>query len=173
MSANTTTASILIKEGALLPLGLVFETEPFLPGWRAVQNLDGHGVSRKIAGAQWNFFFLAGAISATVLGRDRPATMRRAVKAILARLPSRKYNALQIAKVVPRSFLGIPYLRVSAHSRHIQEGMYLVPVQDFRIRDATITPPAPAPAIALVHDEEKTHSQNGAATPQEAIISNS
>src|SRR5580658_8594373 len=173
MSANITSATIFIREDALLPAGLGFETEAFLPGWRAVQNLDSHGVSRKIVGAKWNFFFLAGAISATVLGRDRPATMRRAVKVILARLPSRNYNALQIAKVVPRSFLGIPYLRVSAHFRHIQEGMYLVPVQDFRIRDATITLPAPVPAIALVHDEGKTHSQNGAATPQEAITSNS
>jgi hypothetical protein len=173
MSANTTSATILIREDALLPPGLGLDTEAFLPGWRAVQNLDGHGVSRKIAGAKWNFFFLAGAISATVLGRDRPATIRRAVKVILARLPSQNYNALQIAKVVPGSFLGIPYVRVSAHSRHIQEGIYLVPMQDFRLRDATITLPAPVSAIALVHDEEKAHSQNGAAAPQEAIISNS
>ena len=173
MSANITSATIFIREDALLPAGLGFETEAFLPGWRAVQNLDSHGVSRKIAGAKWNFFFLAGAISATVLGRDRPATMRRAIKLILAKQPSQKYNALQIAKAVPKSFLGIPYVRVSAYSRHIQEGIYLVPMQDFRLRDATITLPAPVSAIALVHDEEKAHSQNGAAAPQEAIISNS
>jgi hypothetical protein len=172
MSANNTSATIFIREDALLPAGLVLETETFLPGWRAVQNLDGHGVSQKIAGARWNFFFLAGAISATVLGRKGVATMRRAVKLILAKQPSQNYNALQIAKVDPRSFLGIPYLRVSAHSRHIQEGMYLVPSPDFRIREAAVLPTALGLAITLGHDE-KAHPQNAAATPNEAIISNS
>jgi hypothetical protein len=172
MSANTTSATILIREDVLLPAGLVLGTETFLPGWRAVQNLDGHGVSRKIAGAQWNFFFLAGAISATVLGREGPATLRRAVKLILSKLPSQNYNALQITKVVPRSFLGIPYVRVSAHSRHIQEGMYLVRAQDFHIRGAAVEPRAPVPAIALGKDE-KAHSQTVAAKPHEALLSNS
>jgi hypothetical protein len=172
MSANATSATILIREDALLPAGLVLETEAFLPGWRAVQNLDGHGVSRKIAGAKWNFFFLAGAISATVLGRDRPATMRRALKLILAKQPSQNYNALQIAKVVPKSFLGIPYVRVSAYSRHIQEGIYLVPAPDFRIRDAAFVPPAPVKALALGH-EEKAHPQNAAETPRETVVANS
>jgi hypothetical protein len=172
MSPNTTSATILIREGALLPAGLVLDTEAFLPGWRAVQNLDGHGVSRKIAEAKWNFFFLAGAISATAIGREGPATLRRAIKLILAKQPSRKYNALQIAKAVPKSFLGIPYVRVSANSRHIQEGMYLVPAQDFRVRDAVVVPPAHAQALASGH-EEKAQPQNAAETPRETVVANS
>jgi hypothetical protein len=172
MSANATSATILIREDALLPPGLGLDTEAFLPGWRAVQNLDGHGVSRKIVGAKWNFFFLAGAISATVLGRDRPATMRRALKLILAKLPSQNYNALQITKIAPGNFLGIPYLRVAVHSRHIQEGVYLVPAPDFRIRDAAFVPPAPVQAQALGH-EEKAHPQNAAETPRETVVANS
>jgi hypothetical protein len=172
MSANTTSATILIKENALLPAGLGLETEAFLPGWRAVRNLDGHGVSRKIASAQWNFFFLAGAISVVVIGRDGPATRRRGVKLILAKLPSQNYNALQITKVVQGSFLGIPYVRVSAHSRHIQEGMYLVSTPDFRLRDAVVAPPAPAPALASDLDE-KAHSLSAAAAQHGAVSSKS
>jgi hypothetical protein len=172
MSANTTSATILIREDALLPADLVFETEAFLPGWRAVQNLDGHGVSRKIAGAQWNFFFLAGAISATAFGRAAPATLRRAIKLILAKLPGQKYNALQITKVAPGNFLGIPYLRVSVHSRHIQEGIYLVPSPDFRIRYAAVVPPVPKLALALGHAEE-AQPQNAAETPHETVVAKS
>jgi hypothetical protein len=172
MSANTTSPTILIREDALLPAGLGLETEAFLPGWRAVQNLDGHGVSPKIAGAQWNFFFLAGAISAKVFGREGPATLRRAVKLILTKLPSQKYNALQITKVAPGKFLGIPYLRVSVHSRHIQEGIYLVPAPDFRIRDAAVVLPVPVQALPLGH-EEKAHPQNAAAAQHETVIANS
>jgi hypothetical protein len=45
----------------------------------------------------------------------------------------------------------VPYLSVSAHSRHIQEGMYLVPAEDVRVMDAANT--APAPAAAMVFGE--------------------
>jgi hypothetical protein len=172
MSSNTTSPTILIRENALLPTGLVLETEAFLPGWRAVRNLNGHGVSRKIAGAKWNFFFLAGAIRTTVLGREGLGTLRRAVKRVLAKQRGHSYNALQIARVVPKSFLGIPYVSVSAHSRHIQESMYLVPVEDFRMRDAAATPPAAASAIVLV-DDEKAHPEKAATVPQEELILNS
>jgi hypothetical protein len=172
MSANTTSATILIKENALLPAGLGLETETFLPGWRAVRNLDGHGVSRKVGSAQWNFFFLAGAVRATAIGREGPATLRRAVRLILAKLPSQNYNALQITKVVPGSFLGIPYLRVSVHSRHIQEGIYLVPAPDFRIRGTAVVPAVPVQAPDLGQGE-KAHTQDAAAEPHETVIANS
>ena len=34
--------TVLIKEGMLLPETLVFESEPYLPGWRSVTGLDGY-----------------------------------------------------------------------------------------------------------------------------------
>lgn len=172
MSANSTSATVFIRENALLPAGLVFESEALLPGWRAVQGLDGNGVAHKIAGAKWNFFFLAGAIRTTVLGGKGPGTLRRAVKRVLAKRPGQSFNSLQITKFVSRRFLGIPYVSVSAHSRHIQEGRYLVPVEDFRIRDVAVIPPTPVPTIVLGNDEE-AHLETAATTPHKAMISNS
>jgi hypothetical protein len=151
MSANNLSATILIRENTLLPSGLVLETEAFLPGWRAVQNLDGRGVANKIEDAKWNFFFLAGAIRTTVIGREGLATFRRAIHRILAKQQARGFNSLEITKVVSRRFLGVPYLSISAHSRHIQEGMYLVPAEDVRVMDTADT--APAPTAAMVFGE--------------------
>lgn len=151
MSANNISATILIRENTLLPAGLVLVSAAFLPGWRAVQNLDGRGVANKIEDAKWNFFFLAGAIKTTVIGREGPATLRRAIHRILAKQRARGFNALEITKVVSRRFLGVPYLSISAHSRHIQEGMYLVPAEDVRVMH---TPDAaPAPGAAMVFGE--------------------
>jgi len=39
--------TILIKEGALLPETMRFESESCLPGWRLVKDLDGRGLDRK------------------------------------------------------------------------------------------------------------------------------
>jgi hypothetical protein len=151
MSANNISATIFIRENTLLPAGLVLETEAFLPGWRAVQNLDGRGVANKIEDAKWNFFFLAGAIRTTVFGREGLATLRRAFHRILVKQQARGFNSLEITKVVSRHFLGVPYLSISAHSRHIQEGMYLVPAEDARVMDTTDS--AAAPAAAMVFGE--------------------
>jgi hypothetical protein len=63
--------TILIREGTPLPENLSIESEAFLPGWRVVKNLDRSALARNIEGANWNFFYLAGAMRATVLGRDR------------------------------------------------------------------------------------------------------
>jgi len=151
MSANNISATILIRENTLLPSGSVLETEAFLPGWRAVENLDGGGVANKIEDAKWNFFFLAGAIRTTVIGREGPATLRRAIQRILAKQQARGFNSIEITKVVSRRFLGVPFLSISAHSRHIQESMYLVPAEDVGVMDAANT--APAPAAAMVFGE--------------------
>src|SRR2546429_5107408 len=80
MSANNTSGTILIGEGTLLPAGLAVESEVFLHGWRVIKKPDRSTLTRNIEGANWTFFYLAGEIGATVLGRDRPGTLRRAVK---------------------------------------------------------------------------------------------
>jgi hypothetical protein len=130
------TGIILINEGALLPPGAAIETEPFLPGWRAVKNLDRTALTQNIKAAHWTFFYLAGDIRATVLGSNRPATIRKAAKRALARQDGRIYNALEITSVEAKNFLGIPYVSVIAHSRHIQQDLCLVPVKTFASRIA-------------------------------------
>src|SRR6266446_2106323 len=128
------TITIFIKEDTPLPANLPIESEAFLPGWRVVKNLDRSALARNIEGANWNFFYLAGEIRATVLGRDRSGTLRRAVKCVLAKQEGQKFNSLEITKVVSKRFLGIPFMSVTAHSRHIQQGIGLVPAMDFVLR---------------------------------------
>ena len=123
--------AILIREDTPLPVNLSIESEAFLPGWRVVKNLDRSTLARSIEGANWSFFYLAGETRATVLGRDRLGTLRRAVKRVLAKQEGQKFNSLELTKVAAKRFLGIPFMSVTAHSRHIQEGIALVPAKDF------------------------------------------
>jgi hypothetical protein len=50
---------------------------------------------------------------------------------MLARLTPDKFNSLQITRVASKRFLGVPYVRVSACSRHIQESLFLFRDKDF------------------------------------------
>jgi hypothetical protein len=123
--------TIFLRESTPLPASLTIESEAFLPGWRVIRNLDRSALARNIEAAKWYFFYLAGEMRTTVLGRDRPGTLRRALKRILAKRDEEKFNSLEITEVVSRRFLGIPFTSFTAHSRHIQERIALIPAKDF------------------------------------------
>ena len=117
--------TILIEGGALLPDSLRFESEPYSKGWRLVKNLDGYGLDRKIRQAGWTLFYMAAEMKASVFGFGGEKALRRAVNRVLAKLKSETSNCLAITQVAAKRFLGLPYVTVSAHSRHIQESMFL------------------------------------------------
>jgi hypothetical protein len=126
---NNTSRTILIRENTLLPAGLAVESEAFLPGWRVVKNLDRYGLGQKIEEAKWYFFYLAGEIRTIALGREGLGTLRRAVKRILVKREEQGFNSLEITKVASKRFLGISFMSVTAHFRHIQQGICLVPAK--------------------------------------------
>jgi hypothetical protein len=153
MLATKMSGTIFIRENTLLPAGLAIESEAFLPGWRAIKNLDGFALARKIEGTNWNFFYLAGEIKAAVLGRDRLGTLHRAVKRVLAK-QEKQFNSLEM-RVVSKRFLGIPYISVAANSRHIQQGSCLVPTKDLDLRIPTAVAPETGPGSGREpHHEE-------------------
>ena len=125
MAEKINTGTILIKEGTLLPEGLQLESEPYLKGWRLVKNLDSSGLDRKFCEARWDFFYMAEEVNAVVFGFDLEKMTRRAVKRMIASMKSDEFNCLEIARVAAKRFLGLPYVTVAAHPRHIQESMFL------------------------------------------------
>jgi hypothetical protein len=125
MAETINTGSILFKDETLLSDALRFDSEPCATGWRLVKDLDGYALNRIIHDAGWSFFCIAGEIKSSVFGFEGPKTVRRAVKRMLARLTPDKFNSLQITRVASKRFLGVPYVRVSACSRHIQESLFL------------------------------------------------
>ena len=159
MLATNKSGTILIRDNTPLPAGMAIERDVFLPGWKAVKDLDGYQLGRKIEGAKWNFFYLAGEIRVTVLGGSSK-TLRRAVKRVLAK-QEKQFNSFEIASVVSKRFLGIPFMSVVAHSRHIQQSTRLVPAKDF-----VLEKPVPG--------SQESKRQVEAATKQyTALISNS
>jgi hypothetical protein len=120
--------AVLIKDGTLLPETLQIETEPCVPGWRLVKDLNGYALDRKVDAAGWTFFCLAGEIGTIAFGTDEQSMLPRAIKRILADPRSKPFNSLEITRVAYKRLLGLPYLSVGAQSRHVQEAMVLLSV---------------------------------------------
>ena len=117
--------AILLKEGALLPEYLQLEGEPYSKGWKLLKNRNASGLDRKIREAGWTFFFMANEVNATAIGSDLEKTTRRAVKKVTTQMKSDRLNYIEITHVARKRFLGLPYIAVSAHPRHVQESMFL------------------------------------------------
>ena len=133
------TGSILVREDTVFPPSVSVESEAFLSGWKLVRTLDGHGLARIIAKASWNFFYLAGEIRASAFGRGG-SSLLKAVKRILVKREGQSYNSLEITEVTAKRFLGVPWISVKATSRHIQEGIGLIPTKDFVLRNPAWAP---------------------------------
>jgi hypothetical protein len=117
--------TVLFKAGTVLPDGLTFDSEPYSPGWRSIEALDGYAIDRKVPEVGWTFFFMAGESRTSAVGGQGPRTVRRAIKKILAALKSETSNSVEITGVVFKTFLGVPYATVSFHSRNLQKGIFL------------------------------------------------
>lgn len=114
--------SIRIEGRTHLPNSMRLPSGPDSSGWAT---LDGArpAFEKEVQEAGWTFFFMAGEIKATVFGFDKEKTRRTALKRLLANVKSHHCNAIEIGQVVDKTFLGVPYVSVSAHARHLQKGL--------------------------------------------------
>ena len=62
-------------------------------------------------------------------------SLRGGVKRLLAQARLQRFNCLEVTHVLKRRFLGIPYVSIAAHSRHIQQGCQIHSIEQ-RAQDA-------------------------------------
>jgi hypothetical protein len=128
-SREITSTTLLIADGTPLPESLVLQTHPYSKGWSLIQTVNSPDLDRRIRTAGWHFFYLASAIKATVFGFARQPTIRRAMKRLIREVDSGQYNCFQVEDIRTGSFLGLPFVSISARPRHIQQSNVLLPTR--------------------------------------------
>jgi hypothetical protein len=111
---------VLVEKGTILPEPIRLETDSTGSGWARVAS-DGnvHELEQKIDAAGWTFSYLAGAIRASAFGFDRQGRIHGALRRLFRTAKRQNCNCLEIDDIEMHSFLGVPYVSVSAHSRQI------------------------------------------------------
>ena len=116
--------ALLIAPGTSLPPGWLLENGSVASGWSRVANtFDRFKLDKELRVTGWALLFMAGAITVTAFGLRRPRMLDAALTRLIAAVRLERCNCLEIDDIGVRSFLGIPYVRISAHPRHIQKGM--------------------------------------------------
>ena len=117
--------TVLMQTGTVMPESVWVEKGSYFRGWEVIKNLDGDSLDRNLRKSNWNFFFIAGSIHAISWGSGNGITARRTAIRALAKTKVKKFNCFEITEVTFRRFLGIPYVSVVGHSRHVQEDRVL------------------------------------------------
>lgn len=121
MSNQIQTGTMLVQQLAILQ-ALGIESEPYARNWRSLGVLESSGLDRTVRAAGWKLFFMADELRAIVPAWGGQKTLGRGVKRLLARARLQHFNCLEVTQIGRKRFLGIPYLSMAAHSRHIQQG---------------------------------------------------
>jgi hypothetical protein len=123
-SPTISNGTILFEEGTLLPEPSRLDNGATRNGWVRVANNP--VFEKKLAAAGWTFFYMAGTIRANGFGFERQSMIQTALNRLIATTRLQKCNCLEIDRITMRSFWGMPYVSVSAHSRHIQPGSFFL-----------------------------------------------
>jgi hypothetical protein len=135
MLQNLKVGTILmnVKEWVGVPHLPGLQTEPCFGEWSIVTLPDAFAFDRAIHTAGWNFFFIATEIKAMYFGFLGEEKIQSALKRISAKVNLQHFNGLQVSKIAARRFLGVPYVTVSAHPRHMQQSCNLDSVETRRM----------------------------------------
>jgi hypothetical protein len=125
MSTAVQVGTILMKDGPGMAELFQLESEPSSEGWSLVKTLDGISLDRKIHAAGWNFFFMATEVKVMFFGALGARKIQNALQRLLGKVKQQHFNGIEVTGIVASHFLGVPYVTVSAHSRHMQRSCYL------------------------------------------------
>jgi hypothetical protein len=120
----TVIGTVFIRGDALLPRTMQIKSQPFSKDWNQVAPEDRGELNRQIDAAGWSFLYLAGEIKARA-GHDETA-VRRAMERVLADPECERFNCMEITTSKTVRFLAMPFVTLTAHARHIQEGATLL-----------------------------------------------
>jgi hypothetical protein len=119
---------LLIQPDALRPQCFQVDADSHLNSWMVVTHgLTSQQLEKELLATGWTFFFMAGPIRMTAFGFDRDKTLYAVLKRVIQAVKQQRCNSLQVESVDLHSFLGIPYITLSARPRHIQKGIFFGP----------------------------------------------
>jgi hypothetical protein len=149
--SNLQMGTVLLQTGVAIPDSVWIEKETYSPGWEEVTNLSGDDLDRQLRRENWSFFFIGGAIQGTAWGSWSGIATRSAAIRAMNKSGLTRFNGFEITGIYPRRFLGIRYVAVVGHARHLQFGPALQNLAE-RTRQASQSPaisaaPLPAPAL--------------------------
>lgn len=125
MATTIKVGTVFIQNRPLILRTLALESEPYTETWDVLQSPPNTNLDQRIRDTGWNQFFMAAEVRASAPGRLSAKSVHRALKQIFTKVRNADFNCLEVTGLIENRFLGVRYITVCAHSRHIQQGSML------------------------------------------------
>jgi hypothetical protein len=122
MATTIKVGTVFIQNQPLILRTLALESEPYAETWDVLQSPPNASLDRKIRDTGWSHCFVDAEVRATAHGKLSASSVHRALEQIFARVRNADFNCLEVTRIIENRFLGVPYVTVCAHSRHIPQG---------------------------------------------------
>jgi hypothetical protein len=120
MPDRVRTGTILVEDGIPTPGAMAVATQQYSAGWSSILNFTSPQLGRELEDAGWTFFYMAGELRTSGFGFNKQSRTDRAVAHLIDAVKRQRCNCVEIDQLRQRSLLGLPYVSVVAHARHIQ-----------------------------------------------------
>ena len=116
--------SVLLRSDVPLPESVHFAFK-LDRQWRILTEANGFDVERMLSDTGWHFFFMVPEIKTGALSFHRNQGLRKALRKLTFVVEAQKFNALEIVEINTKGFLGLNYVEVVAHPRHVKNSPFL------------------------------------------------
>lgn len=123
-SEQAKTGSVLIRPGTALPRALAPSFRQ-AGEWNLVAGVSVSDLDQLLRREGWSFFHLVPAVKRWALAFSFHAALRKALYRVLHRVEADNLNAVEIADVQVRRFLGVYYVALTVHPRHVRASPFL------------------------------------------------
>jgi hypothetical protein len=115
--------SVMMRAGTATPERLEIESEDFCEGWDRVRNCEAGVLDKQLRSAGWCLVFLAEPLQAIAIGPPEQETVQQATMKLLGRAGPQMFNCVEVTDIEYRRCVGVPYVHVTGHARHIQRDL--------------------------------------------------
>lgn len=120
-----TSGTLLIERDAPSPSFFHLRDDANPRTWMsATHSFNPQELAAALTAGGWTFFYMANVIRKRAFGFDRARMTRTALSGVLASVRAQGCNSVQVDRVASGSCLGLSWVDVAAHARHIQKGAF-------------------------------------------------
>ncbi len=124
MSKTIQSGTMLVQQAALLN-SLGTQAEIYNGQWCSLGTQESAEFDGRLRAAGWSLFFMADELRTLVPLWGGQKAVRAGVKRLLAQISAQHFNCMQLSNILRERFLGIPFVSVVAHARHLQKGFQI------------------------------------------------
>ena len=120
-----TAGTLLIEKDALYPRFFDSRDDASPRAWMSLtHSLNPAELAAALSAGGWTFFYMAQVIRKRAFGFDRAKMTQAALASVITSVRGQGCNTLEVDGVATGSWLGLSWVDVSAHARHIQKGTF-------------------------------------------------